>query len=122
MRGFVSDPGACRCQNIKCSGWRSRYGGSELVRASSVAEPHARGRPVLERGGTSREGATGPRARRGLVSAALSPSSEAEFRSRAAGSTALVGCWGHQGRGSDRWAVICLECVLGLRVCLRFVF
>jgi hypothetical protein len=80
MRGFVSDPGACRCQNIKCSGWRSRYEGSELVRASSVTEPHARGRPVLERGGTSREGATGPRARRNLTRGGDRSSSEAGSR------------------------------------------
>jgi hypothetical protein len=42
---------------------------------------------------------TNPRARRGLVRAALCPSSEAEFRSRTAGPTALVGRWGHQARG-----------------------
>jgi hypothetical protein len=43
MRGFVFDLGACRCQNIKCSGRGSRYGGSEPVRASSEAEARPRG-------------------------------------------------------------------------------
>jgi hypothetical protein len=46
---------------------------------------HPRGRPALERGGTLPEGASSPQARRGFVSAALCPSSKAEFRLRAAG-------------------------------------
>jgi hypothetical protein len=78
-------------------------GGGEPVRPLSEAEPHLRGRPALERGGTSPEGATGPRARRNLTrggvqppsprarrefaSAVSCPSSEAEFRPRVAGPT-----------------------------------
>jgi hypothetical protein len=64
------------------------------VRASSEAESHPRGRPALERGGNSPEGATNLRAMRELVSAPLCPSSEAEFRPRVAGLTVLVGRWG----------------------------
>jgi hypothetical protein len=60
------------------------------VRPSSEAEPHLRGRPTLERGGTSPEGAPSPRARRKLASAVSCPSSEAEFRPRVAGPTV---CW-----------------------------
>jgi hypothetical protein len=59
-RGFVFNPGACKCQNIKCPYRGSRCGGGEPVRASSEAESHPRGRRVLERGGTSPEGAIGP--------------------------------------------------------------
>jgi hypothetical protein len=95
--GFVFDPGACKCQDIKCSGWGSRYGGGEPVRASSEAESHPRGRPALERGGTSPEGATSPRARRSLVSVALCPSSEAEFRPRVAGANCSGGPLGPPG-------------------------
>jgi hypothetical protein len=115
LRGFVSNPSACRCQNIKCSSRGSSYGGSEPMRASSEAEARprgdqpsseaellARGRPALERGEISPEGVSSPRARRGLVSVVLRPSSEAVFRSRAAGPTALVGRWSHQGRGPCR--------------------
>jgi hypothetical protein len=82
------------------------------VRASSEAEPHPRGRPALERGGTSPEGAFSPRARRnltrgvtsprarwGFVRAVPCPSSEAEFRPRGPGLTVLVGRWGRQVRG-----------------------
>jgi hypothetical protein len=98
-RGFVFDPGACKCQNIKCPCRRSRCVGGEPVRASSEAEPHPRGRPAIERGGTSPEGATSPRARRRRASVALCPSSEAEFHPRVAGPTILAGRWGHQGRG-----------------------
>jgi hypothetical protein len=60
--------------------------------------PHPKGRPVPERGETSPEGATGPRARWGFVSVVLCPSSEEVFRPRVAGQTVLVGCWGDQGR------------------------
>jgi hypothetical protein len=55
------------------------------VRASSEAETCSRGRLALERGGTSSEAASSPRARRNFISAVLCPSSEAEFRSRVAG-------------------------------------
>jgi hypothetical protein len=43
------------------------------VQPLSEAEPHLRGRPALERGGTSPEGATGPRARQNLTRGASSP-------------------------------------------------
>jgi hypothetical protein len=49
------------------------------------------GRPALERGGTSLEGASSPRARRSFVSAVLCPSSEAEFRPRVAGAVGSGG-------------------------------
>jgi hypothetical protein len=76
--GFVFDPGACKCQNIKCSGRGSRCGGGEPARASSEAESRPRGRPTLERGGTSREEATSSRARRNLTRGGNWPLSEAE--------------------------------------------
>jgi hypothetical protein len=92
-RGFVFYSGTCKCQNIKCPCRGSRYGGGELVRASSEAEPHLRGRrlsseaephprgrPALKRGGTSPEGATSPRARWNLTRGGDRPSSEAETR------------------------------------------
>jgi hypothetical protein len=79
-RGFVFDLGACMCQNIKCSSRGSRYRGGEPVRASSEAETHPRGRPALERGGTSPEGASDPRARWNLTRGGIQPSSEAESR------------------------------------------
>jgi hypothetical protein len=109
--GFVFDPGACKCQSIKCPCRGSGYGGGEPVRPSSEAEPHPRGRsarrsltrggvppsseadphlrghPALERGGSSPEGAPSPRARREFVSVVPCPSSEAEFRPRMAGPT-----------------------------------
>jgi hypothetical protein len=83
--GFVFDLGACMCQDIKCFGRGSRYEGGEPARASSEAEPHMRGRPALERGGTSPEGVSSPRARRSFVSAVSCPLSEAEFHPRVAG-------------------------------------
>jgi hypothetical protein len=46
----------------------------------SEAKFHPRGRPALERGGTSLEGATGPRTRRNLTQGGDQPSSEAKFR------------------------------------------
>jgi hypothetical protein len=95
--GFVFDPGACKCQDIKYSGWGSRYGGGEPARASSEAKPHPRGRPALERGGTSPEGASDPRARRNLDSMVLCPSSEAEFRPRVAGADCSGGPLGPTG-------------------------
>jgi hypothetical protein len=76
--------------------------------------PHPRGRPSLERGGTSPEGTASPRARRGFISAVLCTSSEAEFRSRAVRPTALVGRWGHQGRGPLPLGRDHFERVLGL--------
>jgi hypothetical protein len=48
------------------------------MRSSSEAEPCSRGRLALGRGGTSPEGATGPRARRKLTRGGDQPSSEAE--------------------------------------------
>jgi hypothetical protein len=119
VRGFV-----CRCQSIKCPGRGSRYGGGELVGASSEAdltrggvqpaseadltrggvqpsseaEPYPRGRPALERGGVS-------------LARRCAPSSEVEFRSRAAGPTVLVCRWGHQGRGPLPLGRDCFECV-----------
>jgi hypothetical protein len=113
-RGFVFDPGAYKCQSIKCLCRGSRYGGSELVRSSSEAEPHPRGRPALERGGNSPEEVTGPRARRRFAGAVPRPSSEEEFLPRVAGTTVLVGRWGHQCRGLICRAVIYLKGVLGL--------
>jgi hypothetical protein len=81
-RGFIFDLGACRCQNIKCPYWGSRYGGGETARASSEAEPHPRARPALEQRGTSPEGVTGLRARRNLTRGGDRSSSEAEPRPR----------------------------------------
>jgi hypothetical protein len=66
-RGFIFDLGACMCQNIKCSGRGSRYGGGEPVRASSEADTRSRG-------------GSGPRARRSLARGGVQPSSEAESR------------------------------------------
>jgi hypothetical protein len=96
-RGFVFDSGACMCHNIKCHGRGSRYGGGEPVRASSEAETRSRGRLALERGGTSPEGASSPRARRSLTRGGVQPSSEAEPYSR--GRPALK-----QGRASSEGA------------------
>jgi hypothetical protein len=62
-------------------------GGGEPVRPSNEAEPHTGGRPALEQGGTSPEGATSPRARRKFASGLTWPSNEAEFRPRVAGPT-----------------------------------
>jgi hypothetical protein len=55
-----------------------------VVQPSSEAESRLRGHPAPERGGTSPEGATGPRVRRGYTSAAPFPSSKAELRPRVA--------------------------------------
>jgi hypothetical protein len=73
------------CQNIECPGQGSSYGGGEPVRASSETETRSRGRPALERCGTSPEGPSSSRARQSFVSAVLCPSSEAEFHLRVAG-------------------------------------
>jgi hypothetical protein len=65
------------------------------VQPPSEAESCSRGCPAPERGGTSPERATGPRARRSSTSAAPRPSSEAEFRLRVARPTVwwAVGPW-----------------------------
>jgi hypothetical protein len=76
------------------------------VQPSSKAEPHPRGRPVLERGGTSLEGASSPRTRRSFVSVVPSPSSEAEFRLRGAGLTVWRATGAARSVGPCRWAVI----------------
>jgi hypothetical protein len=134
-RGFVFDLGACMCQNIKCPGRGSRYGG-------------ARARESLERGGDSLKGASGPRARRNLTQRGGQPSSEAEpySRGRSAlerggvslvrcrtprakrsfargwlGLTVLVGCWGRQDRGPLLLICDCFRRVLSLCVRLCFV-
>jgi hypothetical protein len=78
--GFVFDLGAFMCQNIKCSGRGSRYGGGEPVRASSEAETRSRMRLALERGGALPEGATSPRVRRSLTRGGVQPSSEVKSR------------------------------------------
>jgi hypothetical protein len=72
------------------------------VQPPSEAESRSRGRPILERGKTSPEGAAGPRSRQGCTGASPYPSSEAEFRPRVA-------------RPIVWWAV-------GPRVCLVRVF
>jgi hypothetical protein len=75
----------------------SGCGNGKLVRASSEAESHLRGRPALERGGVSPEGASNPRTRRSIVSTVLCPSSEAEFRPRGAGADCSGGPLGPLG-------------------------
>jgi hypothetical protein len=90
-RGFIFDLGACMCQNIKCPSRGSGYGGDEPVRASSEAKPHSRGRPALEQGEGSPEGAANLRARRNLVSAVLCPLSEVGFRPGVLGTAILMG-------------------------------
>jgi hypothetical protein len=47
------------------------------MRASSEAETRSRGCLALERGGTSPEGASNPRAKRNLTRGGVQPSSEA---------------------------------------------
>jgi hypothetical protein len=116
-------------------------------RPSSEGEPHSRGRPAFERGGTllegapsprvrrnlTRGGATSPRVRRNLVRGGAQPPSEAEVcpcsaapleRSRVllegGWAVCLVGRWGHQGRGPSRWAVSFVLNVFWVR--LHFVF
>jgi hypothetical protein len=77
-RGFVFDPSAYKCQSIKCPCRGVGMGGDKPVRSSSEAGPHPRGRPALQRGGTSPEEAIGPRARGNLTRGGDRPSSEAE--------------------------------------------
>jgi hypothetical protein len=55
------------------------------VQPPSEAESRSRGRPTLERDGTSLEGASSPRARWSCTGAAPYPSSGAEFRPRVPG-------------------------------------
>jgi hypothetical protein len=98
------------------------------MRSSSEAEPRSRGRPAPERGGTSLEGASSPRARRNLTRGGDQPSSEAEvFRCGAVplersgvlreGGWAgcLVGRWVHQSHGP-----VSLSCVHFRFVCVLF--
>jgi hypothetical protein len=68
------------CQNIKCSGRGSGCRSREPARASSEAEPHPRGRPALERGGVSPEGASSCRARWNSTRGGVRSSNEAESR------------------------------------------
>jgi hypothetical protein len=117
---LVFDSGTCKCQSIKCSCRGSGYGGGEPATSSSEAGPHPSGRPSLERGGTSPEGATGPRARWRFTSVVSCPSSEVEFRPRVAGPTVLVGRWGHRCRGPICWAVIFFEARFGFICVLLF--
>jgi hypothetical protein len=99
----------------------------EGVQPPSEAEPHPRGRPALERGGTSPEGATDPRARRNLARGGVQPSSETEIcqcsvvpleRSgvplEGGWADCLVGCWGHQGRGPVSLSYTCFRFVFVL--------
>jgi hypothetical protein len=65
-------------------------------------------------------GASSPRARWGFISAALCPSSEAEFRLRAASLAVLVCRWGRQGCGSLPLGRDCFERVF--RFVNSFVF
>jgi hypothetical protein len=78
--GFIFDLGAYMWEQrahegLERGGVFTRGG----VWPSSKAESHPRGRPALERGGISPEGATSPRARRSLTRGGVQPSSEAEF-------------------------------------------
>jgi hypothetical protein len=75
-----------------------------------------RGRPTLERGRVSPEGAYSPRARRSFGVTAPSPSSEAEFRPRGAGAGRLMDHWGYLGRSRMR----CNLLLTGLFVFLLF--
>jgi hypothetical protein len=123
-RGFVFDLCVYMCQNIKCSGRGSRYGGGEPVSASSEAETrsrgrpaleqdrtHPRGRPALKRGGTSPEGTSSPR--RGRISIVWS-CAKRSFARGWLGLTVLVGHWGSQDRGPLLLGCGCLRCVLHL--------
>jgi hypothetical protein len=81
--GFVFDLGAYMWEQrahegLERGGVFARGG----VWPSSEAESHPRGRPALERGGNSPEGASSPRARRNLTRGGDQPSSEAESHPR----------------------------------------
>jgi hypothetical protein len=91
------------CQNINGPGRGSRYGGGELVRASSEAETRSRGRLALERGGALLEGASSPRARSSFVNEGPFPSSEAESRPRVAGADCSGGPLGPPGPWAPVW-------------------
>jgi hypothetical protein len=69
------------------------------VRASSEAEPHPRGRPALERGGTSPRGL--PALKRGEVSfvRCRAPRAKRSFARGRLGLTVLAGRWGRQIHG-----------------------
>jgi hypothetical protein len=105
--GFTLDLGACGVPahlmlwsgGTGAASW-ARGGGPTL--ASSEAEFRPRGRPALERGGVSPEGAPSPRAKWSFGVAAPGPSSEAEFRPRGAGAGCLLGRWCYSGRGCTR--------------------
>jgi hypothetical protein len=117
---FVFDLGACMRQNIKCPGRGSKYGGGEPVRASSEAEPHPRERPALERGGTSPEGASSPRAGRNLTRGGVRPSSEAEPHPRGRpslerGGVSLVRCCAPRARRSFARGWLGLTVLVGRR-------
>jgi hypothetical protein len=57
------------------------------------------GRPALERGGISPEGATSPRARRSFVRAMPPPRTKQSFARGGLGLTVLAGRWGRQVHG-----------------------
>jgi hypothetical protein len=104
-RKSVFDWGACMCQNTKCPGQRSRYGGGEPVRDSSEAEPRPRGCPALERGEASPEGASSPRVRRNLTRGGVQHSTEAKPHPRGRpalerGGVSLVRCRGTRAKRS----------------------
>jgi hypothetical protein len=75
------------------------------VRASSEAEPHLRGPPALERGGTSPEGASEPRARRNLTREGVRPSSETEPHPRGVQPSSEAESWWYGGVSLERSGV-----------------
>jgi hypothetical protein len=97
------------------------------MRSSSEVEPRSRGCPAPERGGTSLEGASSPRARRYLTRGGDQPSSEAEVCQRGVVPLersgvppeggwvdCLVGRWGYLGRGPVSLSYACFRfvCIL----------
>jgi hypothetical protein len=83
----------------------SGCGNGMPVRALSEAESRSRGRPSLEGGGDSPEGASSPRARRSLARGGVQPSSEAESHPRGRpalerGGVSLVRCCVHGAKRS----------------------
>jgi hypothetical protein len=116
------------CQNIKCSGRGSGCGRDGPARSSSEAESHSRGRPTLERGGVSPEGACCPRTRRSLTRGGVPPSSEEESRQYGVvplerSGVSPEGCRGRlfwwaaevaRAVGSCHWAVIVLGVIYDL--------
>jgi hypothetical protein len=89
---------------------------------SSEAESRPRGRPALERGGDSPEGASGPRARRSFGVTAPGPSSEAEFCPRGAGAGCLLGRWCHSGRSCMRGSLTLVSSFAFLLFCEEMGF